>query len=80
MSGIKRRACEADRKHQAMHKEKAGHSYYSESAKDSGYAKYVEKHGLHFTNELAEMAICKMENISDDGHGKVEYQTGRSSS
>lgn len=28
MSGIKRRACEADRKHQAMHKEKAGHSYY----------------------------------------------------
>jgi hypothetical protein len=70
MSGIKRRACEADRKHQAMHKEKAGHSYYSESAKDSGYAKYVEKHGLHFTNELAEMAICKMENISDDGHGK----------
>lgn len=70
MSGIKRRACEADRKHQATHKEKAGHSYYSESAKDSGYAKYVEKHGLHFTNELAEMAICKMENISDDGHGK----------
>lgn len=44
MSGIKRRACEADRKHQATHKEKAGHSYYSESAKDSGYAKYVEKH------------------------------------
>lgn len=30
----------------------------------------IEKHGLHFTNELAEMAICKMENISDDGHGK----------
>ena len=25
---------------------------------------------VQFANELAEMAICKMENISDDGHGK----------
>lgn len=44
--------------------------YYSEKGKDSGYAEYVKKHGMHFTDTLATDAIKWLTNVGPDKNHK----------
>lgn len=73
MSGIIRRAYEAMNRH-------AGNLHDTFVDKNKGYEAYVEKHGYHFTDDLAAMAIGRMQNAdtSEFKHGRwtVEQTKG----
>lgn len=56
--------------HNDMHDDH-DHSNNYEEYKSEDYNAYIEKHGYHFTDKLAEMAISKMVNAEDDKkHGR----------
>lgn len=65
MSSTIRRAYEAMRHH-------VDNLHSSFEHKNRGYNEYVEKHGYHFTDELATMAIGRMQNADAS-----EYKHGR---
>lgn len=80
---IERHYCDSDEEHKTGFESTTkphSHKKHIVNALESveGFSKYVEKHGYHFTDELAEYASKMMVNASGQSHSWTATQVKRS--